>query len=94
MGVLAPPIADAVPGACAAVVDALRPWARPTNLLAFAGAAGPEELARIYGADAHARLLGVKDAVDPDNVFSSARRCADGGPAVRVGRLGGWRLRW
>jgi FAD/FMN-containing dehydrogenase len=68
VGVLAPAVADAVPAAGAAVLDALRPWALPTNLVAFAGAAGPAE---VYGPDTLARLRRVKAAVDPTGVFRS-----------------------
>jgi FAD/FMN-containing dehydrogenase len=69
IGVLAPPVADAVPGAGAAVLDALRPWALPTTLVAFAGAeASPEA---VYGPDTLARLRRVKDRLDPDGLFRS-----------------------
>ena len=68
LGVLAPPVADAVPAAGAAVLDALRPWALPTRLVAFGGTAAPAE---VYGPERLARLLRVKDALDPTNVFRS-----------------------
>ncbi|HZB47487.1 MAG TPA: FAD-binding oxidoreductase [Mycobacteriales bacterium] len=68
LGVLAPPVAAAVPAAGRAVLDALRPWALPTRLVAFAGDADPRE---VYGPEMLARLLRVKDAVDPDDLFRS-----------------------
>ena len=68
VGVLAPPVADAVPAAGVAVLDALRPWALPTRLVAFAGTGDPVD---VYGSERLARLLRVKDALDPTGVFRS-----------------------
>jgi hypothetical protein len=68
VGVLAPPVADAVPAAAVAVLDALRPWALPTRFVAFAGTGDPVE---VYGSERLARLLRVKEALDPTGVFQS-----------------------
>ncbi|MGN6576214.1 MAG: FAD-binding protein [Nocardioides sp.] len=69
LGVLAPEIVDAVPAAGRGVLDAMAPWATGTTLVNWLGDAGPSEVARAWRPEVHARLMQVKRAVDPDNVF-------------------------
>lgn len=66
VGVLAPGIADAVPAAGEAILDALRPWAAPTSMVAFAGAADPST---VYPPETLARLRALKQQVDPTDLF-------------------------
>jgi FAD/FMN-containing dehydrogenase len=69
LGVLAPEIAGVVPAAGLGVLDAMAPWATGTTLVNWLGDAGPAEVARAWRPDVHARLMQVKQAVDPANVF-------------------------
>ncbi len=71
IGPMAPELVDVVPQVGRGVLEALRPWAAPGCVLNFLGdvpGAG-EVLAAYEPADAE-RLLAVKRAVDPDDVFS------------------------
>jgi FAD/FMN-containing dehydrogenase len=70
LGPAVPELAEAVPAAGAAVLHAVEPWATGTALLNFLGAATtPEQVAAAWEPATHRRLLAVKDAVDPANVF-------------------------
>ncbi|MEQ6900003.1 BBE domain-containing protein [Nocardioides sp. YIM 152588] len=70
LGVLAPGLEEVVPAACDAVAAAMRPWATGTALLNWLGAsAGAEEVAGAWTPGVRDRLLAVKRAVDPGNVF-------------------------
>jgi FAD/FMN-containing dehydrogenase len=69
VGVLVPELAEAVPAAADAVLAAMAPWAARGALLNSLGPATPEQLAAVWPPDVHRRLLPVKDAVDPGNVF-------------------------
>ena len=69
LGVLVPEIADVVPVVGLGVIDAMRPWATGTAPVNWLGAATPAEVARAWRPEVHARLMEVKRAVDPGNVF-------------------------
>jgi hypothetical protein len=70
LGALVPGAADAVPAAGARVLEALGPWAPGTSLLNFLGdATTPERVASAWTPEVHQRLLAVKQAVDPDDLF-------------------------
>jgi FAD/FMN-containing dehydrogenase len=69
VGPLLPEVADAVPAAGTSVLQALAPWSIEAALLNIGGPVSPEQLARAWPAEMHRRLLAVKDAVDPRNVF-------------------------
>ena len=69
VGLLTPALATEVPAAGRSVLAALAPWSAGTSNLNFLGPATPERLAAAWTADDHRRLLAVKDAVDPSNVF-------------------------
>ncbi|MGN6600069.1 MAG: FAD-binding oxidoreductase [Actinomycetes bacterium] len=75
VGVLAPPIAAIVPGACAAVVGALEPWRSQGNLVHFLGDGLTDaDVAACWDADSYARLAAVKAAVDPEQVMAFGYR--------------------
>lgn len=77
VGVLAPPVADAVPGALESVVGALAPWGTGGASTNFAGAADGVPAARVARAwtpAQRARLAGIRAAYDPAGVFASAAR--------------------
>src|SRR3954452_1478932 len=71
LGMPLPGLEQVVPGMCAAVVDAVAPWATPGSLLNFLGAQArtPEQVATAWSPEVSARLLQAKDTYDPDNVF-------------------------
>lgn len=69
IGLLLPELAEAVPAAGRSVLSALTPWSAGTAVLNILGPAAPEQLAAAWTPDVHRRLLQVKDAVDPGNVF-------------------------
>ena len=56
--------------AAQAVLDAVGPWARG-GLINFIGAATPEELGRLWDDVRRARLLAIRDRVDPTGVFAT-----------------------
>lgn len=64
-----PPIEATVAG-MAATVDAVRPWACG-GLLNFAGTATPEQVGRLWSAADRARLLAIRDRVDPTGLFAT-----------------------
>ncbi len=69
LGVLAPPVGPAVVAAGERVHAATAPWSTGTALATLVGDATPAELAALWQPEDHARLLRVKHAVDPDNLF-------------------------
>jgi hypothetical protein len=69
LGVLAPGIEELVPTAGLGVLAAMAPWATGTTLVNWLGTATPDEVARAWKPEVHARLLDIKRAVDPGNVF-------------------------
>ncbi|MFF0477718.1 FAD-binding oxidoreductase [Streptomyces sp. NPDC004284] len=68
-GPLLPGLEDAVPATGNGILDALKPWTTGTALLNFLGEATAQDLAAAWGPDVHARLVGIKGAVDPGNLF-------------------------
>lgn len=70
LGVLAPGLEDVVPEAGAGVLEAMEPWSTGTSLLNWLGeTTTPAEVARAWQPEVHARLMTVKRAIDPDDVF-------------------------
>jgi FAD/FMN-containing dehydrogenase len=70
LGVLAPGIEGLVPGVGAEILEAMAPWSTGTSLLNWLGETStPAEVARAWSPDVHRRLLEIKRAVDPGNVF-------------------------
>jgi FAD/FMN-containing dehydrogenase len=69
IGVLAPPVADAVPPHGAAVVEALRAWSTGGALPNFAPSADPAGIARCYDEETRARLAALGDQHDPAGVL-------------------------
>jgi FAD/FMN-containing dehydrogenase len=84
LGALAPPVADAVPGALRAVRDALRPWAARGCLLTFLGEADAEAVSRNWEPAVWARLRAVKAAYDPTEVFRQGHRVTPSGADRRA----------
>ena len=70
LGALAPGIEELVPGVGEGILEAMTPWSTGTSLLNWLGeTSSPEEVARAWSPDMHRRLMEVKRAVDPGNVF-------------------------
>ncbi len=69
VGVLAPPIADAVPGHGAAVISALQSWGTGGALPNFAPSADPARNARCYDDRTRTRLSQLAEQNDPDGVL-------------------------
>lgn len=69
VGLMPPELATVVPVAGRSVLAALAPWSVGTSMLNFLGRATPERLAAVWAPEDHRRLMEVKDAVDPSNVF-------------------------
>ncbi|MFW3169791.1 FAD-binding oxidoreductase [Geodermatophilus sp. CPCC 206100] len=66
-----PELADVLPHVAGGVLGALRPWAAPGCMVNFLGAvSGPAEVAAAYPPAVAERLLALKQAVDPQGVFS------------------------
>ncbi|NCL73188.1 FAD-binding protein [Rhodococcus sp. YH1] len=79
VGVLVPPLADAVPGALETVVGAMAPWATGGALMNFAGGVDGPPAARVANAWTPAqrtRLAEIRAAYDPSGVFAPAARWA------------------
>ena len=64
-----PPI-EATAAATAGVLDALRPWVCG-GLLNFAGMITPEQVGRLWNPADRARLLAIRDRVDPTGLFAT-----------------------
>jgi hypothetical protein len=77
LGVPAPGVETVVPEAGTALIAALRPWSTGTMLLNWLGDADADEVARAWTPDTYARLLSVKQRLDPTDRFRY-------GHAVRV----------
>jgi hypothetical protein len=69
LGVLAPGIEEAVPQAATDLVAALGHWSTGTALLNWLGAADADEVARAWTPEIHERLVAVKRALDPTDMF-------------------------
>ena len=70
LGVLRPGIEDVVPDVGAGILEAMAPWSTGTSLLNWLGeTTTPAEVARAWKPDVHRRLIEIKRAVDPGNVF-------------------------
>jgi FAD/FMN-containing dehydrogenase len=68
---MVPELAQVAPQVGRGVLEALRPWAAPGCMINFLGdVSGPEEVLAAYDPADAARLLAVKRAIDPDDVFS------------------------
>jgi hypothetical protein len=66
-----PELAQVVPAIGKGVLGALQPWASPEKMINFLGdVTGPDEVAAAYPPATLDRLRQVKQAVDPDGVFS------------------------
>ena len=71
LGPMVPELAEVLPQVGRGVLEALRPWAAPGCMVNFLGdVSGPEEVLAAYDPADAERLLAVKRAVDPDDVFS------------------------
>lgn len=69
VGVLAPPIAAAVPGHAAEVIAALTPWSTGTTMPNFGGGTAEERLTRCYDEPTRARLGALAERHDPAGVL-------------------------
>ncbi|WP_369255920.1 FAD-binding oxidoreductase [Geodermatophilus amargosae] len=70
VGPMVPELAEVVPAVGRGVLAALEPWAASSRLVNFLGdVAGPDEVLAAWSPEAAERLLAVKRAVDPDDVF-------------------------
>ncbi|WP_197023641.1 FAD-binding oxidoreductase [Rhodococcus sp. UNC363MFTsu5.1] len=77
VGVLAPPIADVVPGALESVLAAMEPWGTGGALVNFAGGAegAPADRVRAaWGPQELRRLSEIRDRFDPSRLFGAAAR--------------------
>ena len=70
VGVLAGVPVEAVAAAGAAIVEALRPWARG-GLLNLLGQAGPERVGRLWSPADRGRLLAIRERFDPAGLFTT-----------------------
>ncbi|WIX83630.1 FAD-binding protein [Amycolatopsis carbonis] len=71
-GVGGPDQAELMRGSLAAVIDALAPWSaerRMANFLSRDEATSPAEMEKVFGTERYARLVEIKKAHDPANVF-------------------------
>lgn len=71
-GVGGPDQAELMRGSLAAVIDALAPWSdgrRMTNFLSPDEATSPADMEEVFGPERYARLVEIKKAYDPRNVF-------------------------
>jgi FAD/FMN-containing dehydrogenase len=72
LGPAVPELAEVLPHVGRGVLTALRPWAAPGCMVNFLGdVTGPAEVAAAYPPAVAERLLALKQAVDPEGVFSS-----------------------
>lgn len=70
LGPMAGPLAETMPAITQSVVDRMAPWAARGPLLNFLGWAGPDRVRRLWDDADRARLLAVKERLDPANLFS------------------------
>ena len=71
IGPMVPGLTEVVPHVGRGVLAALAPWTTPGALVNFLGdVTGPDEVLAAWEPEARERLLAVKRAVDPGNVFS------------------------
>ena len=70
VGVTAASSVEAVAAAGAAVVEALRPWARG-GLLNFLGQAGPGRVGQLWGPADRARLVAIRERFDPAGLLAT-----------------------
>lgn len=77
VGPLLPGLEEALPVAGNGIVDALKPWSAGGALLNFAAVSTPEAVTAVWGAEDHGRLLAVKRAEDPANLFRFGPALAD-----------------
>jgi FAD/FMN-containing dehydrogenase len=73
IGPMAGPLTEVVPAVTQSVVDALEPWASRGGLLNFQGVADPARVSSLWSDADRARLLAVKQRVDPAGIFSTGR---------------------
>lgn len=66
---MAGPLTEVMPAITQSVVDRLAPRAARGSLLNFLGWAGPERVGRFVERHGRARLLAVKDRLDPNRIF-------------------------
>ncbi|MGY1741225.1 MULTISPECIES: FAD-binding oxidoreductase [unclassified Blastococcus] len=72
LGPMVPELAEVLPQVGRGVLEALRPWAAPGCMVNFLGdVSGPAEVLAAYDPADAERLLAVKAAVDPGDVFST-----------------------
>ncbi len=70
LGVLSPGFEERVAEAGESVLEVMSAWSTGTSMLNWLGeASSPAEVARAWRPEVHQRLMSVKRAVDPDNVF-------------------------
>lgn len=73
IGPMVGPLTEVVPSVTQSVVDALRPWACRGGLLNFHGVADPASVGGLWSDTDRARLLAVKQRLDPAGVFSTGQ---------------------
>ncbi|WP_433383503.1 FAD-binding oxidoreductase [Actinoplanes sp. CA-142083] len=73
IGVLAPPIADAVASHAGRVSEAMAPWTTGGVLPNLAAGVGEERIARSYDPETLARLLALAEQYDPANVLRAGQ---------------------
>jgi FAD/FMN-containing dehydrogenase len=72
VGPMVPELAEVVPAVGRGVLAAMEPWAASSRMVNFLGdVSGPDEVLAAWSPEAAERLLAVKRAVDPDDVFST-----------------------
>ncbi|NEM05782.1 FAD-binding oxidoreductase [Geodermatophilus normandii] len=72
IGPMVPELAEVVPAVGRGVLAAMEPWAASSRMVNFLGdVSGPDEVLAAWSPEAAERLLAVKRAVDPDDVFST-----------------------
>ena len=70
LGALVPEIEELVPAVGEGILEAMTPWSTGTSLLNWLGETStPAEVARAWTPEVHRRLMAVKRAVDPGNLF-------------------------
>ncbi|SFT32851.1 FAD/FMN-containing dehydrogenase [Geodermatophilus amargosae] len=72
VGPMVPELGEVVPAVGRGVLAAMEPWAASSRMVNFLGdVSGPDEVLAAWSPEAAERLLAVKRAVDPDDVFST-----------------------